>query len=64
MKKIDLSKIDWSTIQEKHSEGIHWNNLPKMFNISKTILERALIGGYLEKKIHVRIMSSDAKKKH
>lgn len=62
MKKIDLNKIDWTLIQEKHNGGVYWNKLPETFRISRTVLNRALIEGYITKILHKRVMSNDVKK--
>lgn len=63
MNKINLNIIDWNLVQKKHDEGIFWNNLPQMFKISRTALERALKEGYLKKTLYKKIMSDEEKKK-
>jgi len=50
MKKIDLNTIDWNLIQKTHDSGVFWNDLPKHYGISKTVLERAVKNNLLVKK--------------
>ena len=63
MNKIDLNTIDWNEIQKKHNDGIYWNNLSTIVNLSRTTLERAAREGYLKKIIHKPIISIEVKEK-
>ena len=47
MKKIDITKIDWDVIQKYHNEGNNKTKIKDKFNLSRTVLDRAISEGLL-----------------
>jgi hypothetical protein len=48
----NINNFNWVDIQEAHNNGVYWNNLREIFNISKNQLNLALKNGLLTKIYH------------
>lgn len=55
----NIKSIDWKEVQKQHNIGVYWNNLPKMFGISRGLLNHALKLGLLTKIFHKRIHTKE-----
>nr|MDA3779731.1 hypothetical protein [Bacteroidales bacterium] len=63
MNKINLNKFNWDKIQKTHDDGVYWVKLSKIFNVSLTVLKRAVKEGYLIKRLHKIKLSDETKLK-
>lgn len=62
-KNNSINSVNWEEIQKAHDSGVYWNNLRKMFSISRNLLEKGLNSGFLKKTLHKVIFSDNTKKK-
>lgn len=57
-----IVNVNWNEIQQKHNEGMYFNDISKVFGVSRTAINTAIEKGLFVKIIHKRCWTVDEKK--